>query len=131
MARIWRATKGFACDGGTPPLREGARPARRCSPADRALHADVERIERVARRHEEMIAPQAAEADVGGPLGQRDRADLLALRTEYNDAVESVAEAPSAPQIAVDVAAEAVGRFCGITRDERLAAGQLGTVADH
>src|ERR1700737_593081 len=47
-------------------------------PARRALGADVERIERLARGHEQAVALEAAEADVGAALGQLDAADELA-----------------------------------------------------
>src|ERR1700732_2670727 len=43
--------------------------ARRSAP-DRALDAHIERIERVAGRHEQAIALEAAEAQIGGALGE-------------------------------------------------------------
>src|SRR5262249_2719001 len=55
-----------------------ARLRRLASPASYALRVDVERIDRVARRHEQPVAVAAAEADVGGALGQRYEADRLA-----------------------------------------------------
>src|SRR6266852_5610050 len=88
------------------------------SAPDRALGADVQRIERVARRHEQAIALDAAEAEVGGALGERDLADPLAVGIEHHDAVERWRGAPAAPQIAVDVAAEAVRRLVGLARHE-------------
>src|SRR6266404_1690367 len=76
-----------------------------------ALGVDVERIERVARRHEQAIAMAAAEAEVGAALRQVDVADRLARRIEYAHAVEvGRAHAPAAPQIAVDIDPETVGR---------------------
>src|SRR5215510_9821172 len=51
-------------------------------PALHALRVDIERIDRVARRHEQPVALDAAEADVGGALGQRDETDRLAVRVE-------------------------------------------------
>jgi hypothetical protein len=63
----------------------------------------------VARRHEQPVAVAAAEADVGGALGQRYEADRLAGGIEHLDAVERGAHAPAAPQIAVDVDPKAVG----------------------
>src|SRR5436309_4163402 len=42
-----------------------------CSPASYALRVHVERIDRVARRHEQPVTVAAAEADVGGALRQR------------------------------------------------------------
>jgi hypothetical protein len=47
------------------------KPTEMCSPAGHALRVHVERIDRVARRHEQPVAVAAAEADVGGALGQR------------------------------------------------------------
>src|SRR5207302_21739 len=52
------------------------------SAARRALGVHVERIERAARGHEQPVALEAAEADVGAALGQADAADQLALRRE-------------------------------------------------
>ena len=53
----------------------------------------------------------AAEAEIGAALGQRDAADHDAVGRVDHDAVEfGIAHAPAAPQIAVDVAAHAVGR---------------------
>ena len=40
------------------------------SPADGALGFDIERIDRLARRHEQAVALRAAETDVGAALGQ-------------------------------------------------------------
>src|ERR1700682_5846475 len=50
----------------------------------RALRVDVERIDRMARRHEQAVALDAAETQVGGALGQHDLADPLAVRGEYH-----------------------------------------------
>src|SRR5882762_7544140 len=80
------------------------------SAAGRALRVDVERIERVACRHEQAVPPHPAEAEVGGALRQVDLADALAVGVEHDHAVVALAHAPAAPQIAVDVAAEAVRR---------------------
>ena len=53
----------------------------------------------------------ATEADIGAALGQRDAADHDAVGRVDHDPVEfGIAHAPAAPQIAVDVAAHAVGR---------------------
>src|SRR6266508_5501691 len=82
----------------------------------RTLDVDVERIDRMARNHDQAVAPDPAEADVGGALGQRDEADRLAGRIEHLDAVEGRAHAPPAPQVAVDVAAETVRRLVGLAR---------------
>src|SRR5215831_13534007 len=89
------------------------------SPSRRALRIDVERIERVARRHEQPVALDAAEAEIGGPLGQRDEADGFAARVENFHSVQlRAAHTPAAPQIAVDVAAETVGRAVRLGGDE-------------
>ena len=37
----------------------------------RAARPDVDRVERLARGHEQAVASRAAEADVGADLGQR------------------------------------------------------------
>src|SRR5215213_5416579 len=75
----------------------------------RALRVDVERIDRLARRHEQAVAATAAEAHVGAALRQLDAADEAPFAVVDHDAVELVgAHAPAAPQIAVDVDAEAV-----------------------
>src|SRR5262245_65617094 len=80
------------------------------SPSRRALRIDVERIERVARGHEQPVALDTAEAEIGAALGQRDEADGFTGRVENLHSVQlRAAHAPAAPQIAVDVAAQAVG----------------------
>src|SRR6516164_6364654 len=79
------------------------------SPPNRALRVDVKRIKRVARRHEQAVALEAAEADIGAALGQRDRSDALAFGVEHHDAIAPLPGAPTAPQIAIDIAAVAVG----------------------
>src|SRR4051812_33578439 len=66
----------------------------------------------MTRRHEQPISFRSAEADVGRTLGQADVADRRALRVEDANAVELVGtHAPAAPQVAVDVDAEAVRRL--------------------
>src|SRR3981189_2264094 len=102
-----------------------------CSPASYALRVNVERIDRVARRHEQPVAGGAAEAHVGGALGQLYEADRLAGRIEHLDAVERRAHAPAAPQIAVDVDPKAVGRFFFFAVDEYAAIGELRSSIDH
>src|SRR6185295_107022 len=92
-------------------LRAFARPTTPALPALRALAVDVDRVDRMARGHEQPVALDPAEADVGGALGQRDEADRLAGRVEHLHAVQRRAHAPAAPQIAVDVDAEAVRRL--------------------
>src|SRR6185295_1001042 len=58
------------------------------SAARRALRVHVERVDRLARGHEQAVALQAAEAEVGAALGQGDAADHDAVGGEYHDAVE-------------------------------------------
>src|SRR5260221_7511646 len=100
------------------------------STANRALRIDVERIERLAGGHEETVSLQTAEAKIGAALGQRDAADRLPRRREDHHTVETVlAHAPAGPEIAVDVAAEAVRRArAGIDEDPAL--GELLAVGD-
>src|SRR6478752_3706766 len=96
-----------------------AAPCRSPLPAERALGVDVERIQRLARRHEQAVPLEAAEADIGGALRQRDAADRLAVRVEHHDAVEfGRAHAPAAPQVAVDVAAHAIRCAAGAGIDK-------------
>ena len=92
--------------------RVGVAGGPRCLPgwrsaAERALGIDVNRVERLARRHEQPVAAAPAKAQIGAALGQSDAADHLAVGGENRDAVE-FARAPAAPQITVDIAAEAV-----------------------
>src|SRR5262245_41031853 len=110
--------------------------ATRYSPARRALRVDIERIDRMARGHEQPVALDAAEADVGRALRQCDEADGLAVRVEdFHPVLLRVTHAPAAPQIAVDVAAHAVGRASGLGGEEGAAVGELVLVdvvdADH
>src|SRR5262249_23788665 len=89
------------------------------SPSRRALRIHVERVERMARRHEYPVALDAAEADIRGALGQCDEADGLAGRVENLHAVLLRAtHAPAAPQIAVDVASETIRRAARLGGDE-------------
>src|SRR5260221_913271 len=100
------------------------------STANRALRVDVERIERLAGGHEETVSLQAAEAEIGAALGQRDAADRLPRRREDHHPVETVlAHAPAGPEIAVDVAAEPVRRSLPRV-DEDPALGQMLAVGD-
>src|SRR5436190_860748 len=102
------------------------------SAAQRALGVDVERVQRMACRHEQPVAIAAAEADVGAALGQLDVADRLAVGIEYAHAVKlGRAHAPAAPQIAVGVDAEAVGRAARAGVDQHLAVGEPGAAVDH
>src|SRR3984893_6711147 len=96
------------------------------SPSRRALRIDVERIERVARGHEQPVALHTAEAEIGAALGQRDEADGFAGRVENLHPVQlRAAHAPAAPQIAVDVAAQAVGRAVRLGGEDGAGVGEL------
>ena len=76
----------------------------------RALGLHVDRVKRLAAGHEQAVALGAAEADVGADFRQHDLADAVAVRREDMDAVVAVADpAGAGPDIAVDVAADAVG----------------------
>jgi hypothetical protein len=83
----------------------------------------------MARRHEQAVASGAAEAKVGAALGQRNEADQLAGGVENLDPVLlGVTHAPAAPEIALDVAAEAVGGAARLSGDEGAAIGELVVV---
>ena len=112
-------------------LKSGSRPSpgRRFSAADRALGVDVDRVERLAGRHEQAVALQPAEAQIGAALGQCDAADHRAVGGENRDPVQGLAHPPAAPQIAVDIAAEAVGRAVAEI-GEVARVGEAGAVGD-
>src|SRR5215472_15311874 len=76
----------------------------------RTLGPDIDRVERLARRHEEAVALGPAKAQVGGGLGKADAADQLALRGPHgHSAVTQIAAAIARhPEIAIDVAARSV-----------------------
>src|SRR5437667_7935900 len=57
------------------------------SAAGHALGLDIERIDRLARGHEQAVALAAAETEVGAALGQKDAADQAAVGREHGDAV--------------------------------------------
>src|SRR4029078_11918063 len=81
----------------------------------------------MARRHEQAVALRSAEADVGRTLGQTDVADRRAFRVEDENTVEvGGPHAPAAPQIAIDIDAEAVGCFRLGADDELPRIGELG-----
>src|SRR5712691_8490156 len=88
------------------------------SAAERTLRVDIERIERMARRHEQAVAAQPTETKVGATFGQRDLADALALGVEDQHAVLGLTHAPAAPEIALDIAAEPVRRLIRLASDE-------------
>src|SRR5262245_25284063 len=104
--------------------------------AGRALRVYEQRIDRMARRHEQAVALGAAEADVGAAFRQRNESDRLGSGVENLHAVLlRIAHAPAAPEITVDVAAEAVGRAARLGVDEGSGIGELLAVdivdADH
>src|SRR5262245_22673008 len=110
--------------------RRGA-PPHRASAARRSLRVDIERVERMTGRHEKPVALEAAEADVGAALGQRDKADRLAGSIKNLDPVLLlVAHPPAAPEVAIDVKAEAVGRAPRLGGDEGTSVRQLAAVVD-
>src|SRR5882724_7083365 len=93
--------------------------------AERPLRVHIERVDRLARGHEQAVALDAAETKIGAALGQRDAPDHDAVWRVDDDAVEfGIAHAPAAPQIAVDVAAHAVGG-AGAGVDEDALVGDL------
>src|SRR5207248_9945422 len=76
---------------------------------ERALRVHVERVKRMACCHEQPIALDAAEAQVGAALRQSDEADRLAGGIENpHPVLLRVAHAPTAPEVAIDVATQAV-----------------------
>src|ERR1700760_3338903 len=79
-------------------------------PARHALRIHIQRVERMRRGHEQAVALAAAEAQVGAALRQRDVADRLTLRRKPTHAVELGRHPPAAPEIAVDIAADAILR---------------------
>src|SRR6185503_7989815 len=94
------------------PLHYG--PARALSSLEsgdvRASRLDIDRIERLARSHEQAVALRSAKADVRANLGQADLADPCAVRREDVHAIVAVADPAGArPHVAVLVAADAVG----------------------
>src|SRR6266851_2432794 len=100
------------------------------SAAGHALGIDEDRVERLARGEEEPVALGPAEAEVGAALGQQDAADELGVGIVDRDAVEPLAPAPAAPEVAVGVAAQAV-RDARPRVDEDAAVGERGAARDH
>ena len=94
--------------------------------ARRALSLDIQRIDRLARRHEQPVPLHAAEADIGAAFRQQDAADQLAVGGEYRDAVLALAAGEAAPDIALGVAADAVR--LARRREEHPAVHRLGAV---
>lgn len=75
------------------------------SPIPRAAYSHINRIQRLACGHEQAVAACAAEADVGADFGQADDADGIAVGGD-----DLHAGPGAGPDVAVDVAAHAVGR---------------------
>src|SRR5439155_8996281 len=112
------------------PLRDWSRLSRAG-----ALRGGVDRVERLARRHEQTVPLGTAEADVAADLRQPDATDELGLRRPYGHAAVAHAAAGvrRAPHVAVHVAARAVGAALDAVHHEvaeELAVGQL-VVAAH
>src|SRR3954464_10614616 len=75
----------------------------------RALRVHIQRVDRLARGHEQAVALHAAEAEVGAAFGQGDAADHHTVGCEHHNTVEfGIAHAPAAPEIAVDIDAKTV-----------------------
>src|SRR4051794_38979382 len=109
----------------TTPVVSGALPARD------ALSGDVQRIDRLAGGHEQAVAPDATEADVGAAFGELDAADRLALWREDHHPVEVVGPlAPAAPDVPVGVAAHAVCGARAAGHEDPLAGQAGGVVGD-
>ena len=93
---------------------------------------DVERVEGLARGHEQPIALGAPEADVGAALRQGDAADRRTVRREHPHAVQGFApHAPPAPEIPVHVAAHPVRRAARPGVDQHLPVDDPAAVAGH
>src|SRR5437899_6312886 len=144
--------RAMACSGAAPTARSAAPKAHddlmsgevargvvvRASPWRRPLRVDVERIQRLARGHEEAVTLGTSEAEVAADLGQPDAADELAFRRP--DGHAAVAERTAArravarhPDVAVDVAASSVGAALDAVDHEvaeQLLIGQLVVGAD-
>ena len=73
----------------------------------------------MACRHEQAIALQATKTEIGTAFGQGDEADRPAGRIEdFHPILLRIAHAPAAPEIAVDVDAEAIGSASRLGGDE-------------
>src|SRR5260370_38530854 len=68
------------------------------SPSYRALRPDVERVERVARRHEEAGALYAPRADVWARPSKRNRPPPFRFRLEHQTAPRPFLPSPPPPQ---------------------------------
>src|SRR5215813_3963638 len=88
------------------------------------MRVHVKRVERLAGGHEEPVALDPAEAEVGAALREQDASNDLARRIEDRHTVQRVAAAPPAPEVAVDVAAHTVrNAVAGV--DEKPVVGEL------
>jgi hypothetical protein len=74
------------CDAARPKPKSWSRRVRKYSTRRGSLRGDVDRVERLARRHEQAVALGAAEAKIGADLGQPNTADELARRRPYRHA---------------------------------------------
>src|SRR5687767_5764215 len=93
-----------------------------------ALRRGVERVDRLAARHEQAVAVLPDEAEVRGAFGHQDLADPRAIRSVDVDPVDALAAEPgAAPEISVDVSPDAVVK-AGIQRRELPAVGEAGAV---
>ena len=77
-------------------------------PAQRALCVHEHRVQACARRHEQTVAMAAAETKVGAAFRQMNMADGGTLRIDDSHAVQPLAHAPAAPEIAVDIEPEPI-----------------------
>ena len=97
----------------------------------RPRNIDVQRVDGMARGHEQAAARASAEADVGASFRQRNAPDRGRIGGKHHDAVEGgIAHTPAAPQIAVGIAAYAVrGSAPGV--EEKAAIGDSAAAVDH
>src|SRR5258708_20656150 len=84
--------------------------AKAVSTVMRALCLHIDRIERVARRHEQAVALLAAETDIGAGLGQQDLADPGAVRRkDLNPVIARADPAGADPDVTLCVDPHAIG----------------------
>src|SRR5882724_10875451 len=110
------------------------RPATRKPPGEStaldALGIHVEGVERLARRHEESVALDSAEAEVGAALREQDAPYEPGGGIEDRHAIQPFAPAPAAPEVAVGIAAHPV-RDPGSGIHEHAAVGERRPTVDH
>src|SRR5262245_2711843 len=122
--------------GRAPPRpRRSARPGARWLTRRGTLGRSIERIERLARRHEQAIALRPTKAHVAANLRDANAAQKLALRVPHRDAAVADGSAGIArtPQVAVDISADTIGAaFDAINHEvaEQPAIGELVVAAD-